>query len=107
MKEIHSRTWTSVTNMLETAVLHPQQHDEIISRALQHILTGLPAVGTALIWPCPKRKVPWKVYYVGCKHQAMHRWLSSRLHPSLDLTTGELQHDLAHHLADMPPSLLI
>src|SRR5947199_9691870 len=107
MKETQTRTWTSITHLLETAVLLPQQHDEMISRALQHMLTSLPAVGTALICPCPTRKVPWKVYYVGSKSQGTHRWLTSRLHPSLDTTTGVLQHDLTHHLCDMSPHILI
>src|SRR5579864_935147 len=108
MEETHAGTWTSVTNSLETAVLLPQRRDEIITSALQQVLTSIPAVGTALIWPCPNRKVPWKVYYVGIKRDAMHRWLSSRLHPSLDTTTGVLQHDLLHHnLSDMPPHTLL
>jgi hypothetical protein len=107
MKETHTGTWTSVTHSLETAVLLPQHHDEMISCALQHMLTSLPAVGTALIWLCPTRKVLWKVYSVGSKRQGMHRWLTSRLHPSLDATTGVLQHDLTHHLSDTPSHILI
>jgi hypothetical protein len=107
MEEKYSGMWTSVTNYLETAVLLPRRHDEMISRALQQLLTSIPAVGTALIWPCPEGEVPWKVYYAGIKHNEMHHWLSSRLNSSLIVTTGALRQDLAHGLSDMPPSYLM
>jgi sugar diacid utilization regulator len=107
MGEKHPIVWiSSVTHYLKTAALLPQQRDELISRALQQLLTGIPAVGTALIWPCRNKKVPWKVYYVGIKRNAIHRWLSARLDPSVDATIATLQHDLTN-LPDMPPSLLI
>src|SRR5216110_3153796 len=54
-----------VIHHLETAALHPQRRGEMIARALQQLLTTLPAIGTALVWPCQDRNVPWKVYYAG------------------------------------------
>ncbi len=107
MEEKHPGAWTSVTNYLETAALLPQQRDEIISYALQQMLTAIPALGTALIWPCRKRKVPWKVYYVGIKRNAMHRWLSARLDHSMDGTISMLEHDITCRLSDMPPPFLV
>ncbi|HLZ58729.1 MAG TPA: helix-turn-helix domain-containing protein [Ktedonosporobacter sp.] len=107
MEEKHPVVWTSVTNSLEVAALRPHQRDEMISRALQQLHIGIPIIATALIWPCRAKKVPWKVYYTGIKPNVMHRWLSARLDPSLDVTVGMLQHDLIHSLADMPPPLLI
>ncbi len=107
MEEQHSGTSIAVTHSLETAALLPQRRDELISRALEQLLTSISAVGTALIWPCRNGTVPWKVYYAGVKRTAMHRWLSARLDPSLDTTCGVLQHDLTHNLADMPPPLLM
>ncbi len=92
---------------LETAALLPQRRDELISRALEQLITGISAVGTALIWPCRNRTVPWKVYYAGIKRAAMQRWLSTRLDPSVDTMVGVLQHDLTHSLAEMPPPLLM
>lgn len=107
MEAQHSGTSISVTHSLETAALLPQRRDELISRALEQLLTSIPAVGTALIWPCRNRTVPWKAYYAGVKRAAMHRWLSARLDSSVDTTIGVLQHDLTHSLAEMPPPLLI
>src|SRR5215467_3687234 len=107
MREEQPIVWASTRHYLKTAALLPQQRDELISRALQQVLTSIPAVGTALIWPCRNRKVPWKVYYAGIRRNAMHRWLSARLDPSVDATIGVLQHDLTSSLSDMPPSLLI
>jgi len=97
----------SVVHSLETAALLPQRRDELISRALEQLLTSISAAGTALIWPCRNRAVPWKVYYAGIKRTAIHRWLSARLDPSVDVMVGVLQHDLAHSLAEMPPPLLM
>jgi sugar diacid utilization regulator len=106
MGEKRPIAWASVTHYLKTAALFPQQRDELISRALQQLLTTIPAVGTALILPCQNKKVPWKVYYAGIKRNAMHRWLSARLNPSIDTIIGVLQNDLSN-LSDMPSSLLI
>ncbi len=78
----------SVMHSLETAALLPQRRDELISRALEQLITGISAVGTALIWPCRNRTVPWKVYYAGIKRAAMQRWLSTRLDPSVDTMVG-------------------
>jgi len=97
----------SVTHSLETAALLPQRRDELISRALEQLLPGISAVGTALIWPCRNRTVPWKVYYAGIRRTAMHSWLSARLDPSVDVTVEVLQHDLTHILAEMPPPLFM
>lgn len=107
MEEKHSIAWTPVTNYLKTAALLPQQRDELIARALEQLLASIPATGIALIWPCRNRKVPWKVYYEGIRRNAMHRWLSARLDPSVDVTIGVLQHDLTSSLSDMPPSFLM
>ncbi len=106
MEEKHSLAWNSVTRYLRTAALLPQRRDEFISQALEQLLASIPAFGTALIWPSGNRKVPWKVYYAGTRRNAMHRWLSVRLDPALEVTIGVLQHDLIG-LADMPPPLLI
>jgi hypothetical protein len=86
---------------LKTAALLPQRRGEMIERALQELLIYLSAVGTALIWPCQDRKVPWKVYYAGTSQKTMLPWLKARLHLSLDATLGVLQHDLSK-LSDMP-----
>ena len=107
MEEKHSIAWTSITNDLKTAALLPQQRDELILRASEQLLASIPAVGTALIWPCRNRKVPWKVYYTGIRRNAMHRWLAARLDSSMDVTLGVLQHDLTSGLPDMPPPLLM
>jgi sugar diacid utilization regulator len=107
MEEKHLMAWTSVSHYLKTAALLPQQRDELISRALQQLLASIPAIGTALIWPCRNKKVAWKVYYAGSRRNAMHRWLSTRLDPSMDVMIGVLQRDLISGLSDMPPPLLI
>ncbi len=107
MEEQHAGISIAVTHALETAALLPHRRDELISRALEHLLTSISAAGTALIWPCRTRTVPWKVYYAGIQRTAMHRWLSARLAPSLDATIGVLQHDLTHSLEEMPPPLLM
>ncbi len=86
---------------LEIAALYPQRRGEMIVRALQELLACLPAVGTALIWPCQDRNVPWKVYYAGTRQESMRRWLAARLDCSLDATLGVLQQDLSK-LSDMP-----
>src|ERR1700692_992289 len=98
MKEKHPLAWTSVVDCLKTAALLPQQRDEMISCALQELLSSIPAVsavGTALLWPCQDRKVPWKVYYAGMRRDTMRHWLSARLEPSLDVIIDALQHDLS------------
>src|SRR5215471_6660474 len=97
----------AVTRSLERAALLPQRRDELISRALEQLLTSISAAGTALIWPCRDRTVPWKVYYAGIKHPAMRRWLSARLDTSLDATISILERDLIHNLTEMPPPLLM
>jgi sugar diacid utilization regulator len=107
MEEQHSGVSISVTHSLVLAALLPHRRDELILRALEQLLTSISAAGTALIWPCRDRTVPWKVYYVGINRTAMHRWLSARLDPSVDTTVGILQHDLTHSLEEMPPPLLI
>jgi hypothetical protein len=107
MEEKHPMAWTSVTHDLQTAALLPLQRDELISHALQQLLTSIPAIGTALIWPCRNKKGPWKVYYAGIKSNAMHRWLSARLDPSVDVMIGVLQHELTGSPLDMPPPLLM
>ncbi|HLX40594.1 MAG TPA: hypothetical protein VKR42_08675, partial [Ktedonobacteraceae bacterium] len=63
MQEKYPMAWTSVTHYLKTAALLPQQRDDLISQALQQLLSCVPAVSTALIWPRRNRKIPWKVYY--------------------------------------------
>src|SRR5712691_8948721 len=107
MEEMHPIAWTSVTHDLKTAALLPQQRDELIFRALQQLLVSIPAAGTALIWPCRDKKVPWKVYYAGVRGNAMQRWLSARLDTSMDVMIGVLQHDLTSSLSDMPPPLFM
>ncbi len=107
MEEKKPIAWTAVTHYLKTAALLPKQRDEMISHALRELLTCIPAVGTALIWPCQSRKVPWRVYYVGVKRNTIHRWLSARLDPSFNAMIGVLEHDLTSKLLDMPsPHLL-
>jgi hypothetical protein len=91
-----------VLHCLEIAALHPQRRSEMIGHALQELLVCLPAVGTALIWPCQDRNVPWKVYYAGTQPETMRPWLRARLHCSLDATLNALQQDLCR-LSDMPP----
>jgi sugar diacid utilization regulator len=90
-----------VLHCLQIAALHPQRRSEMIGRALQHLLVCLPAVGTALIWPCQDRNVPWKVYYAGTHQETMRPWLRARLHSSLDATLAVLQQDLGR-LSDLP-----
>jgi sugar diacid utilization regulator len=107
MEEQHSGISIAVTRSLERAALLPQRRDELISHALEQLLTSISAVGTALIWPCRDSTVPWKVYYAGTRRTAMHRWLSAHLDPSVDTMVGVLQHDLTHSLAEMPPPLLM
>ena len=106
MEEKHLIAWTSALHDLKTAALLPQQRDELISRALQQLLTSIPAIGSALIWPCRDKKSSWKVYYAGIKRNAMHRWLSTRLDPSMVITIGVLRQAFTSSLVDMPPPLL-
>ncbi len=107
MEEQHSGVSIAVTRSLERAALLPHHRDELITRALEQLLTGISAVGTALIWPCRNRTIPWKVYYAGIKRTAMHRWLSARLDSTVNAMVEVLQHDLTHNLAEMPPPLLM
>ncbi|TMC21658.1 MAG: hypothetical protein E6J34_09020 [Chloroflexi bacterium] len=95
-----------VIHHLKSAALHPQRRGEMIARALQEVLVSLPAVGTALIWPCQDRTVPWKVYYAGARRESMRRWLTMRLDYSFDVTLSMLQQDLSK-LVDMPMPHLI
>jgi hypothetical protein len=106
MKEKHHSAWPSVEDSLKTAALLPHQRGKLISYALQELLTSIPAAGTALIWPCRDRKVPWKVYYAGMRRDTMRHWISARLDPSIDVTMGVLQHDLSGSFSDMPLSFL-
>jgi sugar diacid utilization regulator len=106
MEEKFPVGWASVANYLEAAALLPQRRPEMISCALQEMLTSIPAVSAALIWPCHQNKTPWKVYYAGSKRNTMLRWLSARLDPSLDTMMGVLEYDLTHQLSDMPTPLL-
>jgi sugar diacid utilization regulator len=94
-------TQGNALSYLESAALYPQRRGEMIGRALQDLLTSLPAVGTALIWPCQERKIPWKIYYAGLRRESMQPWLRARLDVSLDATLGVLQHDLSK-LSEMP-----
>ncbi|HKV58004.1 MAG TPA: hypothetical protein VJO32_06970, partial [Ktedonobacteraceae bacterium] len=107
MNEKHHSAWPSVEDSLKTAALLPQQRGEMIAFALQELLTCIPATATALIWPCQKRKVPWKVYYAGARRDTMRHWLSARLDPSLDVISSVLQHDLSSNFSDMPLPLFI
>ncbi len=107
MEKISSTVWTTVTSDLKNAALFPQQRDELISQALQRLVSSLPAVGTALIWPCPQRKVPWKVYYAGTRRGTMQRWLSAHLALSFNEIIEVLQRDPMGELPDTLPPLLI
>lgn len=107
MKKKEQTTWVSVTNDLKNAALLPQQRTVLLTHALQQIIANIPAVGTALIWPCRERKVPWKVHYVGSKRDAMHPWLSARLDPSLDAMIGLLQHNSGSSPLELPYPLLL
>ena len=101
MEKKNSITGNNAISHLEIAALYPQRRGEMIARALQELLVCLPAVGTALVWPCPDRNVPWKVYYAGTRQESLRRWLAARLDFSLDATLGVLQQDLSR-LSDMP-----
>jgi len=43
---------TMVTHHIEAAALTPKRHDELLLQALHDILTAVPLLVTALIWPC-------------------------------------------------------
>lgn len=107
MEENHPMAWTAVTQYLRNAALFPQQRDELITHALQELLTSFPAAGVALLRPSRDGKVPWKIHYAGIRQQAMRRWLSARLDPSVDVMMGVIQHDLPCSPAEMSPPLLM
>ncbi len=98
--------WLPITNDLKLAAILPEQREELLSRALERLLSVLPATGAALIWPSPAKKKAWKVYYAGSQRKAMHRWLSARLDPSPQVMIRLLEHDLTHNLNEMPSALL-
>ena len=106
MSEKHHSAWPSVEDSLKSAALLPQQRGEMITYALHEVLSHVPAVATALIWPCKEKKGPWKVYYAGMRQDTMRPWLIARLDPSLDITGAVLQHDLSS-FSDMPQSLML
>jgi len=91
----------NAVHYLKVAALYPQRRSEMIARALQELPVCLSVVGSALLWPCQDRNVPWKVYYVGPHAESIHPWLVARLDCSLDATLGVLQQDLGR-LSDMP-----
>ncbi|MBE3560879.1 MAG: hypothetical protein IMW89_16915, partial [Ktedonobacteraceae bacterium] len=95
-----------VTYCIESAALQPEKRFELLLKALEALRRAIPVLGTALIWPCRERKIPWKVLYSGPNSQSMYRWLSARLRVSLDETINLLQHDCAT-LSDMPTPLFI
>jgi sugar diacid utilization regulator len=108
MEEKQPLAWTTVTDDLKAAALLPQQRDELITRSLQQMLASIPATGSALIWPCQQRRIPWRIYYAGVRRNAMYSWLSARLDYSIDVLAENLQQDLtASGLPDMPSPLLI
>lgn len=107
MNEKYPVVWASVRENLKAAALLPQQRDELLSRALQYLLASIPAIGTALIWPCQTRKVPWKIYYAGTQPNALRRWLSARLDPSMDVLINTLQRDRISSLSDSAPPHLM
>jgi PucR C-terminal helix-turn-helix domain/GGDEF-like domain len=106
MGERQPGIWIPITSDLKMAAVFPERREELLSRALERLLTTLSASGAALIWPCPTKKMAWKVYYAGVQRKAMHRWLSARLDPSPEVTIGLLEQDLTRNLSDMPPSLV-
>ena len=106
MDEKHSSAWNFVTDDLKAAALLPQQRDELIVRALQQMLASLPAAGAALIWPCQKRDIPWRIYYAGTRRAEICGWLSARLDRSLDVVAANLRSELAGSFPELPPPLL-
>jgi hypothetical protein len=107
MGKIYPPAWMAVTENLRTAALVPEQRDDLLASALQQLLSALPAAATALIWPCPHKKLPWKIYYAGARRNAMLRWLSARLDASIETMLGVLQQELTSGLPDMPVPLLL
>ncbi|TMC19912.1 MAG: hypothetical protein E6J34_14250 [Chloroflexi bacterium] len=107
MQERPATAWVAVTHELKSAALQPEQREALLIRALQQLLPTVPACATALIWPCHGKNLPWKVYYVGPKRQALQRWLAARLNVSLQVTQEVLQQDLSSNLLDMPPAVLV
>src|SRR5690348_3403854 len=107
MSEKHHSAWPSVEDSLKSAALLPQQRGEMITCALHEVLSHVPAVATALIWPGKEKKGPWKVYYAGMRQDATRPWLMARLEPSLDVTCAVVQHDLNSSFPDMPQPLML
>jgi hypothetical protein len=106
MSQKHSGAWFAVEDRLKSAALLPQQRGEMIMSALQELLSHMPAMASALIWPCKEKKTTWKVYYAGARHDTMRSWLLARVDPSLDVMEALLQHDLSS-MPDMPEPLII
>src|SRR5579863_2542770 len=106
MSEKHANAWPSVEDTLKSAALFPQQRGEMITYALQELLSHIPAAASALILPCKEKKAPWKIYYAGMRRDTMRHWLIARLDPTLDVTGAVLQHDLSS-VSDMPQPLII
>lgn len=107
MSQKHSSAWFSVEDRLKNAALLPQQRGEMITSALQELLSHVPAAAAALIWPCKEKKAAWKVYYAGVRRDTMRQGLIARLDPSLDVMGAVLQHDLSSSFPDMPQPLII
>lgn len=107
MKKKEQTTWTSIISDLRNAALLPRQRSSLFAHALQQIAASAPIVGTALIWPCKEKKVPWKVYYAGDKRDAMHPWLSARLDTSMDVMIGHLQRDSTSTCLEIAYPLLL
>jgi sugar diacid utilization regulator len=105
MDEHSFLNWTMVTDHIEAAALTPQSRDELLLQVLHDILTAVPLIGTALIWPCRTKKIPWKVLYTGARKSEMQRWLSARLETNLEVTAALVQHDLS--LSGMPQLMLV
>lgn len=107
MKKKDQTAWTYITHDLKNAALLPEQRDALLSHALQQVITSTSALGTALIWPCEERKVPWKIYYAGSKRDAMHPWLTARLQISIDAMVSLLQQDSPACPLETSPLLIL
>src|SRR5262249_14197378 len=98
--------WGEVIHYLRTAALYPQRRGEMIVRSLQELLLCLPAIGTALVWPCQDRNAPWRFFYPGTPRESMRRWLPARLIFSPAAPLAALQKD-PPGLSDLPLPQLI